>query len=306
MSVPKRETSWGEILYKGKKYGVLYGFNLEKEIEEKLGKYIGGKIWMGSTAPWQTVKVKWIIENDKLYLTELLTDGVMKKLLSADKILATWVEELELLVEHRRICKTYEKRGSYINEIKTLKLTFDQGSLVHVFENTELYRSIEMRNYIDKEPTYATYRIDSRNLLDYIDNEKSRPKEDQLLTPLLSMLDLMLHEGGENGIGLGIEDLQNILREGDVSVLASSKGSNIDEMLGSLVDSMTDNGLLDATKGCLLHLTMHDNYSVSSVKKIVDYVERRLNLDEDPFYFGIQSNDELIKDEVLIQMLVSI
>ena len=305
MSVPKKETTWGEVLYEGKKYGVLYGFHLGKEIEEKLGEHIGGKIWMGSTALWATVKVEWSIEGDKLYLTKLLTDGTMKKLLGRKRILADWVDELELLVEHRRICKTYEKRGSYINEIKTLRLTFNQGKLIDVSEKTELYRSIEMRNYIDRNSAYATLRIDSRDLLDYVDNKESRPSEDQLFPPLLNMLDQMLKEGGKNDINLGIEDLKNVLKEGDHSVLASVKGSNIDEILDSLVDSMTDNGLLKM-KSCLLHLTMNDNYPISSVKKIVDYIERKLDIDESPFYFGTQLSNELVEDEILIRILVSI
>ena len=305
MSVPKRHTTWGEVLYEGEKYGVLYGFHLGEEREEKLGKYIGGKIWMGSTAPWVTVKVGWSIEENKLYLTKLLTNGTMKKLLGSEKILADWVEELELLVKHRRICKTYEKRGCYLNEIKILRLTFDKGSLVDVSEETELYRSIEMKNYIDRNSAYVTYCIDSRDLLDYVENEERQPAEDQLLPVLLNILDQMLHEGNKNDISLGIEDLKNILREGDLAVLSSAKGSKIDEMLDSLVDSMTDNGLLKM-KSCLLHLTMHDNYSIASVKKIVDYIERKLDIDESPFYFGTQSSNELAEDELLMQMLVSI
>ena len=305
MSVPKKETTWGELLYDGKKYGVLNGFHLGKDIEAKLEKYIGGKIWMGSTAPWATVKVEWSIEGDKLYLVKLLTDGTMKKLLGSEKILADWVEELELLVEHRRICKTYEKRDSYINEMKTLKMTFNQGNLINVSENTELYRSIEMRNYIDRTSAYATLRTDSRNLLNYVDNKESRPSEDQLFPLLLRMLDQMLKKGGKNDINLGIEDLKNVLKEGDLSMLASVKGSNIDEMLGSLVDSMADSGLLDV-KSCLLHLTIHHSYPISSVKKIVDDIEHKLDIDESPFYFGTQLSDKLAENEVLIKMLVSI
>ncbi len=305
MSVPKRHTTWGEVLYEGEKYGVLYGFHLGEEREEKLGKYIGGKIWMGSTAPWATVKVEWSIEENKLYLTKLLTNGTMKKLLGSEKILADWVEELELLVEHRRICKTYEKRGCYLNEIKTLRLTFDKGSLIDASEKTELYRSIEIRKYIDSNPAYATLSIDSRDLRSYVDNEESKPSEDQLLPELLSMLDLMLQKGGENDISLGSKDLQNVMREGDLTVLTSARGSNINEMLGSLVDSITDNGLHDA-KGCLLHLTMHNNHPISSVKNIVDYLESNLDVGESPFYFGTQLSDEFIEDEVLIRILVSI
>ncbi len=304
MSIPKKETIWGELLYGGKKYGVLNGFHLGQEREEKLGKYIGGKIWMGSTAPWATVKVEWSIQGDKLYLTKLLNEGVMKKILGSEKILADWIEKLELLVEHRRICKTYEKRGCYLNEIKTLQLIFDQGNLVKVSENTELYRSIEMRNYIDRNQTYATLHIDSRDLFDYLENEERQPKEDQLFPILSNSINQMLQDGGENDISLGIEDLKSVLNEGDLAIFTSVKGRNIDEMAESLADSVAD-GLLEA-KGCLMCLTMNENYPIASIEKLVNEIDRKMGLNDRPFYFGTLLDGKLGKDEILIRILMSV
>lgn len=304
MSVPDKHTTWGEILYRGESYGVLYGFHLNEEIWEKKEEYTGDKGCVKSTAPWATIKVSWSIEDDKLYLTKLCSDELLKEIVGSERILAVWVGELELLVEHRKICKTYERRGSYINEIKTLQLTFNQGKLMNVSVNTELYRSIEMRNYIGRNPAYATYRIDSRDLLSYVENEEWRPKEDQLFPVLSNMLEQMFQAGSKDDMSLGIKDLKNILKDGDLAVFGSAKGSNIDEMVDSLAESMTDEFL--KVKGCLTRLTMNRHYPIASTERLVNEIERKMSLHDRPFYFGTLLSDELAEDEIVIRILVGI
>ncbi len=305
MSVPKKNTTWGELLYRGKKYGVLYGFHLSKEILEKYEQYMGDKKCLSSTATWVTIKVTWSIEGDKLYLTKLCTEGLLEKLFGTEKILAYWVNELELLVEHRKICKTYERKGSYLNELNTLHLTFKHGSVVDVYEKTELYRSIEMKNYIDCNPAYATLHIDSSDLLIYLENEVNRPHEDKISPLLFTIVGQMLQRGSENDISLGITDIKNVLKEGELAIFASAIGRDIVEMVESLVDSVTDKFFV--AKGCLVYLEMHTNYPLSSVKKIVNTIEIKLDMDETkPYYFGTLLSDDLDEDEVEIRMLVSI
>lgn len=314
MSVPKKDTIWGEVLYEGKKYGILYGFNLSEEIWEKYEHYTGDKGRMESTAPWATIKVFWSIEDNRLYLTRLCSDGLLTELMGSENVLADWVEELSLLEEHRKICKTYEQKNSYLNEMKTLHLTLEKGVIVSRERKTERYTSRDTREYIDRNPAYTTLRIDSVDLLAYLENVVDQPNEDQLFPVLSSLIDPMLQEGSENDISLGMTDLINVLKEGNLTIFASAKGSDIDEMMGSLMDSMTDK-ILDA-KGCLMHLTMHKSYPVESVENTVNKVEKQLDkygkdplaiyTGGKPFYFGTRTNEEMAEDVVLIRILVSI
>ena len=122
-----------------------------------------------------------------------------------------------------------------------------------------------------------------------------------------SFIDHMIQDGGDHNISLRLEDVKDILKEGDLALLGSAKGSNIDEMVGSLADSVTD-GYIRA-KGCLLHFAMLDSYPLESIKKIVNDMERRLRLDSEdllPLYFGTFSNDKMAENEILIRALVSI
>lgn len=315
MSVPSKNTIFGKVLYEGKTYGVLYGFHLSDEIWEKYEQYSEDKGCIWSTAPWATIKINWSIIEDKLYLTRFCREGLLTELMGSEKILADWVNKLALLVEHRRICKTYEKSGAYLNEMDTLHLSFNQGVFVDKQPETEIYTSIEMKKYIDRNRAYATLRIDSSDLFAYLENIIDIPQEDQIFPMMSNFIDQMLQKGGNDDILLGLEDIKTVLNEGDLAVFGSAKGSNIDEMVGSLVDSMTDE-VLEA-KGCLLHFTIHKDYPVAKIESIVNSFERKLGFDKvdpldvympnrKPFIFGTKAHNELAEDEVLIRVLLGI
>ena len=315
MSVPRKNSTWGDVLYKGEIYGVLDGFQLSEEMWKKYEQYSGNKRCIKSTAPWSTMKVSWSIEEDNLYLTELCGEGLLTELFGKEKILADWVDEMKLLVKHQKVCKTYEKKNSYLNEMDILYLSLNQGDIVDMHKETELYTSIEMKNYIDSNPAYATLRIDSMDLLEYLKNEDVKPVEDQILPVMSNIIDQMIQKGSEEDISLGIEDISIVLKEGELAVFASAKGSNIDEMVGSLIDSMTDEVL--KAKGCLIHLTMNKAYSISNIESIVNSFENKLGFDKEdqldayipnrnPFIFGTRLSDEIEKNEVLIQVLLCI
>ena len=240
MSVPKKNTTWGEVLYEGEIYGVLDGFHLSEEMWEKYEQYNGDKRCIKSTAPWSTMKINWSIEEDKLYLIGLCEEGLLTELFSTEKILADWVAEMKLLVKHRKVCKTYKKKNSYLNEMDTLYLSLNQGDIVDKKSETELYTSIEMKNYIDRNPAYATLCIDSMDLLEYLENEDVKLVGDQIFPVMSSIIDQMIQKGGKEDISLSIEDVKIVLKEGELAVFTSAKGNDIEEMVGSLVDSMTD------------------------------------------------------------------
>lgn len=315
MSVSEKSTIWGELLYQGKIYGVLDGFHLSEEMWEKYEQYSGNKGCVKSTAPWSTMKVNWSIEEDKLYLTGLCEEGLLTELFGSEKILADWVGKMKLLVKHRKVCKTYEKKNTYLNEMDTLHLSLNQGDIEDKHSETELYTSIEMKNYIDRNPAYATLRIASMDLLDYLENEDAKPVEDQILPVMLNLIDHMIQKGGKEDISLGIEDVKIVLKEGELAVYASAKGTDIDGMVGSLADSMTDE--VPKAKGCLIHLTMNKGYPINNIKSIVYGFENKLGFDKEdpldayipngnPFIFGSRLSDELGEDEVLIRVLLSI
>ncbi len=303
MSVPNKYTTWGGLSYEGKNYGVLYGFHIHQEIWKKLEQYKGEVGCLKSTAPWATIKVTWSIEENKLYLTKLCSIGLLEEITGNAKLLADWVDEMELLVKRRKVCRTYEQRGSYINEIDIMRLKFDQGSLMGSFKKKELCRSIEMKSYIDRYPAYATLRMESEDLLHSLEDKENRSKEDRLQPLLLDHLNEMLKNAGESDICLGIEDLKSVLVQGELAIFASAKGKDIDEMIGALLESVTDGFI--SIKGCLLHLVMNENYPTSPVEKFANGIEKKMNYDG-AFYIGTLSNNELAEDEIVIRLLASV
>jgi len=323
MSVPSKNTVWGEVVYEGKTYGVLDGFHLSEEMWEKYNQYDGYAGCIKSTAPWATTKVSWSIEEDKLYLTGLCSEGLLTKLFGSEKILADWIDEMKLLINHRKVCKTYDEIGSYLSEMDTLHLSLDQGDIVEKHSETELYISRELKNYIDCgkkdevywSPSYATLRMESMGLLDCLNDSTALQAKDQIFPVMTNFIDQMIQKGGEDDISLGIEDVKNVIKQGDLAVFGSAKGNDIDTMVASLVYSMTDEVL--KAKGCLIHLTMNKKYPISNIKSIVNGFESKLGFDkEDPldayipnrniFVFGTRLSDEIGDDEVLIRVLLSV
>jgi len=312
MSVPNKYTTWGDLLYEGKNYGVLYGFHIHQEIWSKMERYKGETGCLKSTAPWATIKVTWSIEEDKLYLTKLCSNGLLKELVGSEKILADWVDKLELLVKNRRVCKTYEKRNSYINEIKTLHLTFDKGNLVNMLENTELCKSIELRNYLDDEAKdycfspLATLRMDSVTLIDYLKGNII----DLIFPSVANFIDSITENKDVVVIALSIEDVKDVLKNSEVAVMASVQGKEVEKMVSSVVYSLTE-GVLQP-KGCLVRLTMNnEQYPLNIVEDLITNLGSKLGFDEEeadeyPFIIGAKTDNTMKSDDIKIEVLVGI
>ena len=94
-------------------------------------------------------------------------------------------------------------------------------------KQTELYISIETKNNIDRYCAYATFRVDSNDLLIYLEDDME-PGQDQLLPIFTSFIDEILEEHND-GICLDMVDLKEVLKKGNVTLLASVKGKNIDK-----------------------------------------------------------------------------
>ena len=183
-------------------------------------------------------------------------------------------------------------------------LSFENGNFIDERRETELYRSIEMRHYLDRYSGYATLRIDSIDLLNYL-SDNSRPEYDEIFPSVLQFIEQMTQKGGKDDISLSIEDVKNILNEGNLAVFTSAKGDDIEEMVSSLVGSMTDEVL--TAKGCLIHLTMHKDYPLKNVEKIVNRHEERLQMyNNASCIFGTKISEEVKIEEVEIRILVSV
>ena len=317
MSVPAKNTIWGEVLYEGKTYGVLDGFHLNEDIWEKYNQYNSDlEECFKSTAPWTSAKPTWSIEEGKLYLTGLCREGLPTELFDGKRILADWISEMKLLVKYQKVCKTYERKNSYLNKMDILHLSLNQGNIVDMRSETEYYTSIELKNYINNEEDeiawsspYTTLRIESMKLLDYLEDKTTKETEDEIFPLMLNAINTMIQKGSEEDISLRTEDVKAVLNKGEVAVFASAKGSDIDKMVASLAYSMTDEVL--RAKGCLIQLTMNEDYPISNVENIVNGFENRLGFSKEDssdvyFIFGTCLSDEMGEDEVHIRVLLSI
>ena len=146
-------------------------------------------------------------------------------------------------------------------------------------------------------------------LLDYLEDKTTQQIEDQIFPIMSNLIEQMIQKGGKEDMSLSVEDVKAVLKDGEIAIFASAKGSDIEEMVASLTYSMTDE-VLEA-KGCLIHLTMNKDYPISNVENIINGFENRLGFaNEDSvdehFIFGTRLNDEIGKDEVLIRVLLGI
>lgn len=298
------------LQYKSQNYKVL-NILLSDEIVKKLEEYHGEKKWIYPTAPWTTMPLLLVLEGDKLYLTKLYVDGLLEELMGNDKIFASWIDKLELLLEDKTICKTYEQKDSYLNEQIRLHLSFDKGIFLTEEKQTELYRDREPKNNIDRYLAYTTFRINSNDLLIYLEDDM-QTEEDQLL-PILSIFIKDMLEEEDDGISLDMSDLKEVLQKGDIALFSSAKGRDIEKIVNSLISSVTNEYLLNP-KGCLMHLMVNRKYPRKSILTIIKEIDVGLKFNFEPlepnmkapFYVGTRYIDGMDEDEVLIMILVSI
>lgn len=290
-------------------YGVLNA-SLSDQIVKKLESYNGDKQWTDPSAPWQTPEFLWTLEEGKLYLSELYVEGLLEELMGKKRILASWIKKLELLVEDRTVCKTYEQKDSYLKEYIILRLKFSVG----VFRNEEkekiLYTTIEPKSNIERYSAYTTLRMDSNDLMIYLE-DNMQLEQDQLLQLYSVFIDEMLDEYDE--ISLDMHDLKDVLSRGDDALFLSVKGKDIDSMINSLVSSVTNENILNP-KSCLLHLTVNQKYPRKSIIKIIETIDEGFNFNyeplkpelKEPFYTGTRFDNNLDDDEVSIMILATV
>ncbi len=309
MSLSKKNMIKGKLRYKNKMYGVLSDL-LSDQIVKKLEAYDGDKEWIDPSAPWRTAELLWTMEEGKLYLSKLYVDGLLEEIMGKERILATWIKRLELLVEDRTVCKTYEQKDSYLKEYITLHLKFSRGIFRNEEKKRELYINRDSKNNIDRHTAYTTLHMDSNDLRIYLE-DKMNPGQDKLLPMFSDFIDQMMDEYDD--ISLDMDDLKDVLSRSDDALFLYVKGKDIDKMVDSIVGSVTNGNILNP-KGCLLHLMINKKYSRSSFINIIEAIAEGFNFNYEPlepelkeaFYAGTRFNNDLDEDEVSIMILVTI
>jgi hypothetical protein len=312
MATSEKYIENGRLQYKNRRYKVLNA-PLSDEIRKRLETYQGEKKWINPSTPWKTKPLHWLLENGKLYLVKLYTDGLLEELMGSDKVFASWIDELKLFLKDKTICKTHDPKENYVEEHVILHLSFDKGIFLKEEIQTALFTSQERKDRIDRYPLYTTIRMDSNDFLIYLEDRMLTDKvgQDQLLPIYTDFIYQMIDE--DDDICLDQADLKHVLQTGEVCVFASAKGRDIGEIVGALINSVTDENLL-SPRGCLVHLTMHKKYPRKSVIKLIEEIDEGLMFDfeplkpelKEPFYVGTRFVNDLPNDEVAIKMLVSI
>ena len=304
-----KEVLNGKLQYKKKMYSI-FNAPLNDELIQKLEDYDGDKKWIDHAAPWKPLPLIWELEDDKLYLVKLYTEGLLEELIHTDRYFASWVERLDLLLDEKMICKIEEDNQGYLKEQNRLHLTFDKGVLVSEEEETVIYRTAEHKNNTERHAAYATCRMSSNNLLIYLE-DKIQDEEDQLLSMFSDFIELIIDDNDE--ISLDRDELKEVLESGETVYLASVKGKDIDTMVSSLISTLTHEGL-SIIKGCLLHLEVHKKYPRKSIIQIIEKIDEGFNFNYEPlkpeliapYYTGTRFNWHLDEKTVSIMILVTI
>ena len=153
MSIPTKDTVFGKIQYKNKKYDLL-NQPIGKVQSDKLNQYKKDNNCGISSAPWSVNKFEWIIKDDKLYLSSIKCklcknkENIIKNIFGTDELFASWVnKDIELLVSKKELGNN--KQGRMMIEREVLVLNFENGLLKKSKRKTEQYRSSSLKNYLD-------------------------------------------------------------------------------------------------------------------------------------------------------------
>lgn len=250
MSVPSKHTTWGTVLYKKKLYGVL-SFELPKKISRKIDDE---RSLPYCSAPWNR-QIDWMINNKgKLFLTRLYSKTYHRKIFDTNAPIAITSDmHIEILLQYCRICRTYTKRNAFANKLESKRLMFKHGELFSETSKSEYYISIEPIDYIDESRPRAkrigVLRYDSHDLYHYL-YDGNIPSYDCYAQKALDFIKTLIGNEKDEKMPL----ILKTLKQGDMALFGEIRGTEIEEMIVSLSDTLTE-GML-AVKGCLLHIAL--------------------------------------------------
>jgi hypothetical protein len=140
MSVPMPDTTFGDIIYKGKKYRILSN-PLNKEIREKVTQYKREKGIIFSSEPWNSEKYSWEIRENSLYLKKISVFQSQNLIPiffnNKEEIFAKWYSgSLKVLVEKKQKDIPNQRRSKLLI-MKIKALSFKNGILIKEKELTK-------------------------------------------------------------------------------------------------------------------------------------------------------------------------
>ena len=154
MSIPTKDTVFGKIQYKNKKYDLL-NQPIGKVQSDKLNQYKKDNNCGISSVPWSVNKFEWIIKDDNLYLSSIKCklcknkENLINDIFNTSELFASWVnKEITTLVSKKELGNN--KQGRMMIEREVLILEFENGSLKKSRLEIEQYRSSNLKNYLDQ------------------------------------------------------------------------------------------------------------------------------------------------------------
>lgn len=271
MSIPSKHTTWGTLLYKKNLYSVL-SFKLPKKISRKINEE-GGLPYC--SAPWNR-QIDWEINNKgKLFLTRLYSKTYHRKIFNTDAPVAiTSNMHIDILLKYCRICHTYTKRNAFANNLESKRLMFKHGKLFSETSKSEYYITIEPDDYIDESRLRAkrigVLRYDSHDLYHYL-YDGNMPSYDCYAQKALDFIETFIGKEKDQKMPL----ILKTLKQGDMALFGKVQGTEIEEMIVSLADTLTE-GML-AVKGCLLHIAVSSHLTQNDTNCLVQTITTLLD-----------------------------
>jgi len=156
MSIPTKDTTYGDITIEGKSYKI-FNVPLGNERINKILQYrekITGVVYIST---WMLHHYSWIIENNKLYLTAIrFSKGKEAKnhiydIFATDKLFAQWYTgEIKALISQESFDIKYQRSSKRIKRrVKLLK--FQNGELLssdEIIEEFTMRKSLEELGFI--------------------------------------------------------------------------------------------------------------------------------------------------------------
>lgn len=299
MSVPRKNTTWGELTYEGKTYGVLYA-PISEELTTRIERYrkeAEPLRYIGM--PWRRKK-EWSIEGGRLYLTKLYSEAFHRAVFGSDeKVFADWVDKMKVLVEDRHLCKTYRRKGSYMGELRSLEMSFDKGVLIEVSRNYEYYSGIDMIDYAQRCYYLSTLCVAMPDLEAFLD-EGERPTYDLIWPSVEDFIETLI--SGEEGSTISRAKIRRVARRGERVVFASIRGKRVEELLEILVVSVTER--IFPVKGYALRITTGPERHDALCQEVMQTLDRKITtIPRVETAFAKRIDGELESDAFIVQIM---
>ena len=153
MSMPRKDTTWGDIEINGKIFKI-FSRPLNDATAEKVAQYkkeYGGH----SSAPWITDNYSWIIKDNKLYLHEITIGmesirNLMLNIFEVDELFADWQnEEIEALISKEETPLLDKPNLKQVN-MKIKRLKFKDGVLLSIEDTTKEFTMKNLKDYVER------------------------------------------------------------------------------------------------------------------------------------------------------------